>query len=297
MMSRHLSDSEVFPAGVEGVSARFVGLASGIRVRVVESGMEGRGEDRETLVMIPGWGCSAYAFRRNIRVLAEKGLRVIAVELKGQGWSDKPLGAGEYSVESLTEHTLEILDALELRSVTLAGLSLGGLIAARVALLAPERVKRLALFDPVGFGRVRLVGMVQRLPAGVAPLLPGLAARRSFFALALRGAYGSRGRPSARDVDEYFAQARDPAFVQGLWALLREIDWRLLTAEELRRLTMPLLVIFGREDRLVSWRDAERLVGETPSGRALFIERVGHASPEEAPDEVNAALAEFIGIG
>ena len=114
------------------------------------------------------------------------------------------------------------------------------------------------------------------------------------FGIALRGAYGSLGRPTARDVDEYFAPARDPAFVQTLWALLHEVDWRLLTTDELRRLTMPLLVIFGRKDRLVSPRDVERLVREAPRGRAVFIDGAGHASPEEAPDEVNAALAEFI---
>jgi pimeloyl-ACP methyl ester carboxylesterase len=290
MSFRFLAETEIYPAGMEGVAARFVSLPSGIRVRVVESGPE----EGDAVIMLPGWGCSAYAFRKNIAVLAERGVRVVAVEMKGQGASDKPLGKGEYTVESLTEHVIEVLDALGVESATLVGLSLGGLVAARVALEAPERVKRLALFDPVGFGRVRLVGLARLFPAGLGAVLPPVAARRWAFALALRGAYGSRGRPSARDVDEYFAPARDPAFVQTLWALLHEVDWRLLTAEEIRRMTMPLLVVFGREDRLVSPRDAERLVRGAPRGRAMFIEGVGHASPEEAPDEVNAALADFL---
>lgn len=290
MPSHFLDESEVYPAGVEGVAERYVVLPSGVRVRVVES------EKREgkTVVMLPGWGCSAYAFRKNIRALAERGARVIAVELKGQGGSDKPLGEGEYTVEALTRHTVQVLDTLGLGSVSLVGLSLGGLIAARVALEVPERVERLALLDPVGFGRVRLVGLARLFPAGLGPLIPSVAGRRFFFGLALRGAYGSRRRPTARDVDEYFAPARDPAFVQTLWALLHEVDWRMLTTDELRRLTMPLLVIFGREDRLVSPRDAERLVRAAPRGRVMLLDGVGHASPEEAPDEVNAALAEFL---
>ncbi|HET7622726.1 MAG TPA: alpha/beta fold hydrolase [Gemmatimonadaceae bacterium] len=259
-------------------------------MRVVESGPE----EGEAVVMLPGWGCSAYAFRKNLGALGERGARAIAVEMKGQGGSDKPLGEGEYTVESLTEHVIEVLDALDVKSATLVGLSLGGLVAARVALEAPDRVKRLALFDPVGFGRVRLVGLARLFPVGLGAALPPVAARRWAFALALRGAYGSRGRPTARDVDEYFAPARDPAFVQALWALLHEVDWRLLTLDEVRRLEMPLLVIFGREDRLVSPRDAEQLVREAPCGRVMFLEGVGHASPEEAPDEVNAALVDFL---
>lgn len=271
--------------------ARYVRLPSGIRIRVVESGPE----EGERVVMLPGWGCSAYAFRKNLAVLGRGGARVTAVEMKGQGWSDKPLGVGEYSLEALTGHVLEVLDTIEVESATLVGLSLGGLVAARVALGAPERVRRLALLDPVGFGRVRLVGLARLFPAGMGAALPRVAARRWAFALALRGAYGSRGRPSARDVDEYLAPARDPAFVQALWAQLHEVDWRLLSTDELQRLAMPLLVIFGSQDRLVLPRDAEHLVSAAPRGRALFIEGAGHASPEEAPDEVNAALSEFIG--
>lgn len=290
MPPHFLSDNETYPAGVECVKERFVCLPSGLRVRVVESGHE----DGEPVVMIPGWGCSAYAFRKNIGALAARGARVMVVELKGQGGSDKPLGEGEYSVEALTRNAIEILDVLGLQRVTLVGLSLGGLVAARVALEAPERVKRLALLDPVGFGRVRLVRLAQLFPVGMGTALPRFVARRWAFALALRGAYGSRARPSARDVDEYLAPARDPAFVQTLWALLHEVDWSLLPADQLRRLTMPLLVIFGSEDRLVLPRDAERLVREAPQGRVVFIEGAGHACPEEAPDDVNAALVEFI---
>ncbi|HEU4586016.1 MAG TPA: alpha/beta fold hydrolase [Gemmatimonadaceae bacterium] len=285
-----LPESDIYPAGIAGVKARFVSLPSGIRVRVVESGPE----EGEPVVMLPGWGCSAYAFRKNVGELGERGARVIAVEMKGQGWSDKPLGEGEYSVEALTANVIEVLDVLEVATATLVGLSLGGLVATRVALRTPERVRRLALLDPVGFGRVRLVGLARLFPANVGGVLPRIAARRWAFALALRGAYGSRARPTARDVDQYFAPARDPAFVQTLWAQLHEVDWRLLTTAELRRLTMPLLVIFGSEDRLISPLDAERLACEAPRGRAMFVDGVGHASPEEAPDEVNAALAEFI---
>lgn len=294
MPPRHLPEEQLYPAGVPGVRAWFLELQSGVRVRVVECRPGEWDDGGETVLLLAGWGCSAYAFRKNLRALAERGMRAVAVELKGQGGSDKPVEAGEYTVESLTSHTLHVMDALGLERASVVGLSLGGLVAARVALAAPDRVKRLALLDPVGFGKVRLVGVARRLPAALGPLLPRVAGRRWVFALALRAAYGSLGKPSARDVDEYFAPARDPAFIRSLWSLLHEVDWRLLTAEELQGLTMPLLVIFGGEDRLVSPRDAERLAGEAPDARVILIPRAGHASPEEAPDAVNSALGNFL---
>ena len=295
-MSRpsHLSASQAYPAGVEGVTARFLELKSGLRVRTVESCPEGWREGGETVVLLPGWGCSAYAYRKNIGALAARGMRAVVVELKGQGESDKPVGAGKYTLDALTSHTLDVLDALGIARTNLVGMSLGGLVGVRVALAAPQRVRRLALLDPVGFGRVRLVALARLFPAGLGALVSRWAARRWIFALALRSAYGSLGRPSARDVDEYFAPARDPAFVRSLWSLLHEVDWRRLTLDELRRLTMPLLVVFGSEDRLIPPRDVAWLAGEAPRARTMLIPGAGHACAEEAPDAVNAALGDFL---
>jgi pimeloyl-ACP methyl ester carboxylesterase len=146
----------------------------------------------------------------------------------------------------------------------------------------------------VGYGRVKLVRLARALPLSWGSFIPRVAGQRWVFALALRYAYGSLGMPTARDVDEYFAPAHDPAFIRSLWSLLHEVDWRLLTPGELRALTMPLLVIFGGKDRLVSPRDAGRLVGEAPDARSIVIPGAGHASAEEAADAVNSALEDFL---
>ena len=293
MPQRYLPKSEFYPAGFEGVTARFVKVRSGVRVRVVESWPEGGKDGRESVVFLAGWGCSAYTFRKNIRPLAERGMHVVAVELVGQGGSDKPTDPEAYTLQSLTAQALEVLDALGLERVSLVGHSLGGLVAAHVALAAPARVKKLVLIDPVGYGRVKFVRLARSLPLWWGSFIPRVAGRRWIFALALRYAYGSIGTPTARDVDEYFAPARDPAFIRSLWSLLHEVDWSLLTSDELRALTMPLLVIFGGEDRLVSPRVAGRLAGEAPDARSIIIPGAGHASVEEAPEAVNTVLGDF----
>jgi pyruvate dehydrogenase E2 component (dihydrolipoamide acetyltransferase) len=214
------------------------------------------------------------------------------VELKGQGESDKPLGAGEYTLDSLAEHTLHILDALELPSAMLVGLSLGGAIATSVALGAPERVSKLALLASVGLGPVRLAPFARYFPAAIGAALPPLT-RRWMFGVALRAAYGTLGAPTERDVDAYCAPARDPAFVRTLWALLREVDWRELKPEEVRRLTMPLLAVFGTHDRIISPHRVEEVLREAPHARITLVPGAGHAIAEEAPEVVNRVLADF----
>jgi pimeloyl-ACP methyl ester carboxylesterase len=247
------------------------------------------------VVLLAGWGCSAYLYRKNLQPLADAGFRAIAVELKGQGESDKPLGTGEYTLDSLAEHTLDVLDALALPSTMLVGLSLGGGVAARVALRAPERVHKLALLAAVGLGPVRLARWARFFPAAIGAALPPLT-RRWMFRVALRAAYGTLDSPTEHDVDEYFPPARDPAFVRTLWALLREVDWRELTPTAVRRLTMPLLAVFGTHDRIISPHRVEQVLGEAPRARIVRIPGAGHAIAEEAPEAVNRLLIEFLAV-
>lgn len=276
---------------MNGTSSRFLALPNGLRIHVVEAGDTAA----PPVVLLAGWGCSAYLYRKNLQALASAGLRAIAVELKGQGESDKPLDPAEYTLDSLAEHTLDILDALALPSAMLVGLSLGGAIATRVALRAPARVRKLALLASVGLGPVRLAPFARYFPAAIGALLPRIT-RRWMFRVALRSAYGTLGAPTEQDVDAYFAPARDPAFVRSLWALLREVDWRELTPAEARRLTMPVLAVFGTHDRVISPQRVEQVLGAAPHVRTVLIPGAGHAIAEEAPEAVNPLLVEFLAL-
>ncbi len=284
-----LTPAEMYPAGHPGLTTRFIRTRSGIRVRVVECGAPGA----PPVVLLSGWGASVYLYRKNLPALADAGLRAIAADLKGQGLSDKPADRAEYTGPRMTAHALEILDALELPRARLVGQSMAGKIAAQVALDAPERVERLALIAAVGVGKVPGSSLLALLPLKAIDLLPAAPARWVFRAV-LRRAYGSLAQPTARDVDEYYAATSDPNFIRALFLLLREFDWRPFTMEELARLAMPVLIIAGTQDRVVTPDRAERVAATLPDGRSLVIPRAGHVPNEEAPETVNRALVEFL---
>ena len=155
----NLSPGEMFPAGDPAYRVSFPLLRSGIKVRVVE-----RGEPTSPpVLLVHGWGCSAFVFRRNMSALADAGFRAIAVDLKGHGLSDKPAASHEYTIESLVEHLLEILDAIGLERPALAGHSLGGTLIYHFATKYPHRARCLGLVSPVGLSGVSLMWLLQQI--------------------------------------------------------------------------------------------------------------------------------------
>lgn len=284
-----LPPAEMFPAGRSDLRVRWLTLRSGLRVRAVECGPE----DGAPVFFVHGWGCSVYSFRHNLAPLAAAGFRVLAADLKGHGLSDKPTAPGEYTTEALSAHVMEILDALGAGRVSLVGHSMGGALALDVAIRAPERVCRVALFSSIGLGEVRLLGFWRLLtPRPLAPVYPHLV-RRWIVRLVLREVYGRRGGFSARDVDEYWAPTQFPEAVYAARAVLHELDWSLVPAERLRTLRCPALVVFGTRDRLVETSPMRRLVQAMPDARLHVVDGAGHVVMEEAPGEVNRTLLDF----
>ena len=123
-----LSPSEMFPAGRPELRTRYLDLPSGLRIRTVECGENGA----PLVVMVPGWGCSAYVFRETLVPLAHAGYHCVVTELKGHGLSDKPLDPREYRLEPMRRHFTEILESLAAPAF-ICGLSMGAAIGAQVA--------------------------------------------------------------------------------------------------------------------------------------------------------------------
>ncbi|MBX7118188.1 MAG: alpha/beta fold hydrolase [Gemmatimonadaceae bacterium] len=281
-----LAPAEWFPAGVAGIATRQVALPTGVRVRVLEAGPP----DGPPVLLVHGWAVSAYLWRHNLLPLAAAGHRAIALDLPGHGLSDAPDADGAYTLERFAGHLSAFLDALGLERVVLAAQSMAGKIAVRVALDAPGRIARLALFGPVGFGEIPpwqvLAPVVPRLPD---PLAVRLVPRRAVD-FVQRRVYGKLGWFSDRDVDEYWAPTQFPAVVRAQLAMLREFDWAPWTPAALAALRTPTHVVFGTRDRTVRPVHAERLAAALPAGRLTWIVDGGHVVMEEVPTRVNAIL-------
>jgi 3-oxoadipate enol-lactonase len=220
------------------------------------------------------------------------GYRATAVDLKGHGFSDKPTGAREYTLDAMLLHAYELIDAVARGPTIVVAQSMAGALAIELA-RAKGIVTSLVLVSPVGLGVIPFIGVAQLLtPRLLDPIAPHLVPRW-IVRLALRLAHGDAARVTDDIVDEYWAPAQFPGFARALRALVHDFTWSPLAEDRLAAVRDRTLVIVGGRERLV--RGAEERARRLFGSNAVVIPEAGHAANEERPEQVNAAILEFLG--
>jgi pimeloyl-ACP methyl ester carboxylesterase len=188
-------------------------------------------------------------------------------------------------IEDLVFHTLDVLDALGLDRVDVAGVSLGGWIAAELALRQPQRVKRLVLVDAAGL----------RLPDVPTPdlFLATPAESRELLFADPRGPVAMAAIPDTPpppDKMVLIMKGREAA-ARVLWN--PHVRYRKLRSR-LDRIKAPTLVLWGAEDRLFPFPYGEAWAKGIPVARLVTLDRCGHLPHLEAPDRFADAVLDFL---
>jgi len=283
-----ISGIDVFPAGSTDISERVLSLSSGLRIRVVEGGEPGG----VRMLLLHGWGASAFSFRHAFDRLGRHGARVVAVDLRGFGLSDKPVVAGSYSAASYRDDIDQLFEVLEIQQAFLGGHSMGGGVALQYALDRPERVRGLALISPTNLVAIPLLAVPKLTPLFVARLLGRRLVPRFVIELILRQvAYGNSRLVTGEIIDQYWAPTQLPGYVYAARATLSEFDWVPISATRAAALTVPTVVMLGAEDRLI--RGATR-VARSLNGASVHEFPTGHCVHEEMPEQAYALIARHL---
>lgn len=279
----------MYPAGVAGLSARHVTVRDGVRLRIVEGGPR----DGPVVLLVHGWGGFAYSFAETIPALMHAGHRTLALELPGHGLSDKPTDDAWYSSESLERVVCEVVAAEGLRELSYIGHSMGGLIGLRLAANQQlPALKRLTLISSAGLGRVpALIPLKAMSPRVVNRVVPALLTRRVITGI-LHGAFGTRERPTDRDIEQYWAQTQWDAYAWACRACIHHVDFSPVAAPKLRNLRIPVLVISGGRDRVV--RKVARRARLIPTARVLHVREGGHLVMQECAQRTNSEILAFL---
>jgi pimeloyl-ACP methyl ester carboxylesterase len=283
--ARPIPDEQRYPAGTP-FRAQYRTI-DGTRLRMIDSG---RGTP---VVFIHGIGASLYSWRHTLPPVVSAGYRVIAFDNRGFGFSEQP--AHGYHNADYVRLVVALLDSLGISSAVLVGHSMGGTIAADVALAYPDRVRGLVLIDAAGYG-MRWPGVLKiaRWPfiGAVATTFRG----RWFTERILRSTFADPTKVTETDVDQYYAPVPQQGFGRALRGVLREFRFDSLGGR-LVRVQTPTLVLWGTADRWIPVRDGARFARELPRSEFVVIDRSGHNAHEESPDRVNQLLLGFLKEG
>ena len=251
------------------------------------------------VVLVHGLSNSVEFWQYNMAPLAAHH-RVYALDLLGFGKSDKEIG--QFSLSYAAAFMVDFLDAVGVEQTSLVGNSLGGVICAQTAAQYPERVGRLILVDPAGFGRElspflrvwsipgvgngvfwiyqrlfpRLKGRVfynsgsidEGWLAGAAEVLRSPGVRENAIKVARTGVSLRKGQ-------------RDELF-RGLHGLLGATS-------------VPTLIIWGSRDFVVPLAHAYAAQKLIPNSEVRIMERCGHLPQVERPEEFNRLVLDFLG--
>jgi homoserine acetyltransferase len=153
----------------------------------------------------------------------------------------------------------------------------------------------LLLAPAAALTRLPLIFYPLRLP-GLGKMLASLLLRPWIIPLALRLIYQRRERLTARVAEGYAAPFREPNRRLALAALCRQVRIPPLAEIEamLAQLRQPMTFIWGKKDRILPVRQAHWLQERLPQAEFHFLRQVGHAPQEEAPEEVNEIIIDFL---
>lgn len=233
------------------------------------------------IVLVHGLGGRAEDFANLTPYLEKSGYRVYAPDLLGFGQSEEPVDAS-YSISEQADLMVDFFDAVGLRRTDLAGWSMGGWIAQKVAVDHPDRVSRLVLMDSAGLTvrptwdtRLFTPTTPDELNRLEALLMPHPPAMPSFV---------------ANDILRISA-SYSWVVKRALASMMTAKD---VTDEDLPSLKMPVLILWGKLDRITPLSEGESIHSLIPQSRLVVASTCGHLAPQSCSKEFGPEITTFL---
>lgn len=250
----------------------------------------GRGEP---VVLLHGFGASTYSWRKVMPALAAS-FRVIAIDLNGFGYTQRPRTFASYTREGQAALVLRVMDALGIGSAHLMGHSYGGGLTLWIASRHPGRVRSIVLVDS---SAPTYANDRRSRAASLKPLLGlylrSVVLRPETVRRALLRSFHDDSLVTPELVHEYYERIRIEGVVDayhGLTAPTRT-PAELVRLEEIQA---PALVVWGAEDELISAASGRRAAARMPRSEFVALEGVGHVPMEERPGELVRIVLPFL---
>jgi 3-oxoadipate enol-lactonase len=248
--------------------------------------------DEPTALLWPSLFTHHRMWRHQIAPLREAGWRTLALDPPGHGRSPGP-GRG-FTMDQCAQAAVQVLDATDVRApAVVLGTSWGGFVAPRIAMLAPERLSGMALFNTsaergTAFEQTKATLLTKLLAVGA---LDKMTARMIVSGLLAPGT--QRREPQlGGDLAEQFLSWDRRRFIATVRSVLVDRDPVLDALPELK---LPALIVSGQEDHTLPSFHSQRMAQKLPNARHIEVSGAAHLVPLEAPHEANRLILDFVG--
>jgi non-heme chloroperoxidase len=268
-----------------------------VRAGEVQLGWREWGKGDVTVVFIHG-NLASKDWIELAAPLFPSGVRVIGIDWRGCGESDRPTPAPNYANYSMQQHALDMLaalDALRIPFCHLATHSTGGIIAARMLLMQPARFGRVFALDPVtplGMSfNADQIGLFRSmmLSREVTRAVMATAAVTLFVPESLAPNTMPRFREGIGELEAFYERLLEQTFgvAEGIWLgtpFNLNLEWE---SSELQRrmpeIRHPHLVLWGEKDGWIPSADLQTMADAMPNCRLVIVPGIGHSMNLELP--------------
>lgn len=262
--------------------------ANGVKTRYLSSGSA----DKPLLILIHGTGGHAECYSRNLASHGEH-FWTFAIDLIGHGWSDKPTCA--YEIRDYAAHVVDVIEALGRSSAHISGESLGGWVAAHVAINSPESVDRLVLNTTGGWtAHPEVMARIKDLSTKAVedPNYDFLKSRLEFLMY-------DKSLVNDDLIEARRAIYSQPGYEETMARILclqdMEIRQRnMISAEQFGSIKAPTLVLWTSHDPTATPEEGEQIAGLIPNSTFVVMKECGHWPQFEDPETFNRIQLDFL---
>lgn len=290
------TDAAAMRAKYGGPPSQFVAIGGGVTVHLRDEGPR----DAPAILLLHGSNADLHTWEAWAAALKGR-YRVIRFDQVGHGLTG-PDPAEDYSRANYVEDIREVADRLGLDRFILAGNSMGGKHALAFAVRHPARLSGLVLVDAsggpmpktageededsgnIGFAIARMPG-INRIAEQITP--------RSLIAQSLDQSVSNKAVVTEAAIDRYWELLRYPGNRRATLARFSS-PYDPLTEAEIARITVPTLILWGEEDRLIPVEAGRWLARTLPGSRLVIYPGIGHLPHEEAAAATLADLEPWL---
>jgi pimeloyl-ACP methyl ester carboxylesterase len=263
----------------------------GVRVHYQEFG----DKSNPTLLLVHGYTASTYVWQTVAPVFAEKDFHVVAVDLLGFGYSEKPKKF-EYSINAQAQMIVNLMNQLNIESATFVGSSYGGAVASVIAIDFPEKVEKLVLVgavcnDEAKNNRLLKLASLRGVGETVTPFL--LDSKR-FLRYRMRHTIAPANHHliTKERIEAVGRPLRAKDAHHSVLTSARKWDANRIE-KDAHLIKQPTLLIWGEEDKVVPLHNGEKLYDSIPDSRLVVLKNCGHVPPEENPERFVELISAF----